>query len=75
MGNLYYVTKCPQCGKAVEADFFTVHGVKNLTRAMELLRELPLSQVAARFCGYCGEEMPCGCPNPSPQRKYSGERR
>jgi len=78
--NTYHVTKCPHCGETIvspwigmedEADWITVHGPYALAEALELLKRLPLREVAPRFCGYCGGKMPCGCSHPEPQSAHT----
>jgi len=78
--NAYHVTKCPHCGEAIvspwdgkenETDWIMVHGASVLTEALELLKKLPLREVAPQFCGYCGGKMSCGCDHPSPQKAFT----
>jgi len=45
-----------------------VHGAKNFELAGRMLADgKSLKEVGHQFCGFCGNKMPCGCSDPSPQ--------
>jgi len=45
-----------------------VHGADNFGKAGGMLAKgMALKEVGHHFCGFCGNEMPCGCSDPYPQ--------
>ena len=54
--NNYEITKCPKCGTNItvsEHGTVKVAGWKNAELAEAMLKTMPISVVASKFCSYC----------------------
>lgn len=67
--NVYIITRCPNCKEPVVIeDRIMVHGAKNATDVMGRIRNNDLIEdIGKEYCGHCGNKLPCGCSNPTPQ--------
>jgi len=72
--NAYTYSYCPNCGTMHTGSQLMLHGVENISKAMELVSQgKTVEEIYQSFCGYCGsfiEGKECTCGHTRRQTYY-----